>query len=459
MARHWRRSSPARSSASSAGRRSSSASQLARSAVPPCSSGPVSGTSSGSVRCSPFFSSTWSPRSSVSRPSRVAQTQRAVFEKWNAFSRITVEKGNGYDIRIDASAATTITSRDSIKNREWKKEINAVALNGFASGPEHVLIIGPGGGPDVANALAANAGKVTGVEVNPIISETIMKDRFVQASAGLYLDPHVDVVTDEGRSFIRRSAERYDMIQASLVDTWAATAAGAFALTENTLYTANSHAHSGPRRNAPSDHKLVRSRWRPAAPSRSCRPPTEDSMSGRHVRPIAYPRGMEEVVVDPPIDLFAGRLLSFRPPRPYRSQSSQRPSSRRSSSRPRRRRHRSSVTGQKPPRRHRQGRVWRGTDRPARPSVPGAVVDRARSHLPRLLSPRSRISGPRRNERDRTGEVPPPLDRLRRSWRRSPSGGRSPLGPSLSPASLVVRVELVLRGGRSRPGPAVSRES
>ena len=45
------------------------------------------------------------------------------------------------------------------------------------------------------------------------------------------------VVVDDGRSYIRRSDERYDVIQASLVDTWAATAAGAYTLTENTLYT------------------------------------------------------------------------------------------------------------------------------------------------------------------------------------------------------------------------------
>ena len=43
--------------------------------------------------------------------------------------------------------------------------------------------------------------------------------------------------TAEGRSFVRRTPDRFDVIQASLVDTWAATAAGAFALTENTLYT------------------------------------------------------------------------------------------------------------------------------------------------------------------------------------------------------------------------------
>ena len=36
---------------------------------------------------------------------------------------------------------------------------------------------------------------------------------------------------------MRRVPEKYDVIQASLVDTWAATAAGAYTLTENSLYT------------------------------------------------------------------------------------------------------------------------------------------------------------------------------------------------------------------------------
>ena len=45
------------------------------------------------------------------------------------------------------------------------------------------------------------------------------------------------IAIDDGRSFVRRSPDKYDVIQASLVDTWAATAAGAYTLTENTLYT------------------------------------------------------------------------------------------------------------------------------------------------------------------------------------------------------------------------------
>src|SRR5207245_1583411 len=56
---------------------------------------------------------------------------------------------------------------------------------------------------------------------------------FPAASMRILVRIHVD----DGRSFVRRSSDRYDVIQASLVDTWAATAAGAYTLTENSLYT------------------------------------------------------------------------------------------------------------------------------------------------------------------------------------------------------------------------------
>ena len=64
-----------------------------------------------------------------------------------------------------------------------------------------------------------------------------MRDQFRDFSGGIYTNPRVRIAVDDGRSFVRRTPERYDVIQASLVDTWAATAAGAYTLTENTLYT------------------------------------------------------------------------------------------------------------------------------------------------------------------------------------------------------------------------------
>ena len=100
------------------------------------------------------------------------------------------------------------------------------------------LVIGPGGGRDLLSALVFGATRVDGVEINPIIVRDVMLDRFREYSGNLYGDPRVSIHVDDGRSFIRRSANRYDVIQASLVDTWAATAAGAYTLTENSLYTA-----------------------------------------------------------------------------------------------------------------------------------------------------------------------------------------------------------------------------
>ena len=81
------------------------------------------------------------------------------------------------------------------------------------------------------------ATRVDGVEINPIIADDVMRDRFREFSGGIYTNPRVRIAVDDGRSFVRRTPERYDVIQASLVDTWAATAAGAYTLTENTLYT------------------------------------------------------------------------------------------------------------------------------------------------------------------------------------------------------------------------------
>src|SRR4029434_8497512 len=65
----------------------------------------------------------------------------------------------------------------------------------------------------------------------------VMLRQFRDFSGAIYANPRVKVAVDDGRSYVRRSSERFDVIQASLVDTWAATAAGAYTLTENTLYT------------------------------------------------------------------------------------------------------------------------------------------------------------------------------------------------------------------------------
>jgi hypothetical protein len=103
--------------------------------------------------------------------------------------------------------------------------------------PFTALVIGPGGGRDLLSALVYGAGRIDGVEINPIIANDVMRGAFADYSGHIYSHPKVHVSVDDGRSYVRRSGDRYDVIQASLVDTWAATAAGAYTLSENSLYT------------------------------------------------------------------------------------------------------------------------------------------------------------------------------------------------------------------------------
>ena len=179
---------------------------------------------------------------------------RPLFAKWNSFSRIGV-----YDrthdnwslsqtytgpvprtryMDIDAAASTPILelSPDLSNAQFLRYELTAIgyrlARPGFSA-----LVIGPGGGRDLVSALVFGAGRVDGVEINPIIADDVMRGQFEGFSGGIYRNPRVRIAIDDGRSFVRRAGDRYDIIQASLVDTWAATAAGAYTLTENTLYT------------------------------------------------------------------------------------------------------------------------------------------------------------------------------------------------------------------------------
>jgi hypothetical protein len=78
---------------------------------------------------------------------------------------------------------------------------------------------------------------VTGIEINPIIATTIMRERYADYAQHLYDRPDVHIHVTDGRSFLRSTPQHFDVVQMTLVDTWASTAAGAFALSENNLYT------------------------------------------------------------------------------------------------------------------------------------------------------------------------------------------------------------------------------
>jgi hypothetical protein len=180
------------------------------------------------------------------------------YEKWNAFSRIAVDgdpdaslppSGVGLspalpsDIRvnylgmvIDSNASTLLTNYNGDPRATDFLRYDISNLAHYARRAADVLVIGVGGGRDVLSALEFDQKSVTGVEINGNILD-VTNDVYGDYTGNLDRDPRVRFVHDEARSFLARTKSTYDVIQISLIDTWAATAAGAYALSENALYT------------------------------------------------------------------------------------------------------------------------------------------------------------------------------------------------------------------------------
>jgi hypothetical protein len=98
---------------------------------------------------------------------------------------------------------------------------------------ERVLVIGAGTGTDVALALARGAGHVDAVEIDPVIQAIGMRDH----PSHPYDDPRVTRVVDDGRAFLRRSPDRYDMIVFALPDSLTLISTSANVRLESFLFT------------------------------------------------------------------------------------------------------------------------------------------------------------------------------------------------------------------------------
>jgi spermidine synthase len=164
------------------------------------------------------------------------------FARWNALSRVEVDRqGQAKAIVIDADASTYIMNCDVAQwhDSDWEGDLMSAppALANVLRPHGEFAIIGPGGGVDVLRAVANGSPSVTGIEINPIIANTIMRGRYADYSLHLYDRPEVHIHVTDGRSYLRSTPQHFDVVQMTLVDTWASTAAGAFALSENNLYT------------------------------------------------------------------------------------------------------------------------------------------------------------------------------------------------------------------------------
>lgn len=136
---------------------------------------------------------------------------------------------------IDGEAGTAVTQWDGNQQLlDWPR-FDVTALPYHLRPQSNVAVIGVGGGRDVLTALWADSKKITAIEINGAVLDLLENRR--RDFVNLANQPQVNFVHDEARSYLTRAGETFDVIQMSLIDTWAATGAGAFTLSENGLYT------------------------------------------------------------------------------------------------------------------------------------------------------------------------------------------------------------------------------
>jgi len=181
-----------------------------------------------------------------------------IFEKWNSFSRVVVAGQPDVPHRpfawglspkyriptlvrqlsvfIDSGACTVMTHYEGDVRSVDYLRYDITNFAHYFRPNSQVVVIGAGGGRDILSALAFGQKSVTAIEMNQAILMAL-NQTFGDFTGHLDRDPRVNFVNDEARSYIARMPGHVDIIQASLVDTWAATSAGAFALAENSIYT------------------------------------------------------------------------------------------------------------------------------------------------------------------------------------------------------------------------------
>jgi spermidine synthase len=179
------------------------------------------------------------------------------YEKWNSYSRIVAGRPlNGVQflwgpspklpptinptqvlLNIDGAAATGMLHFDGTRDSISFLRYDLVTLAYRLPGIKKSAVVGVGGGRDILSAYLFGVPDITGVELNPIFINLLTKDPFYSRFSNFNAVPNVKLHVDDARSWFAATHEKFDLVQMSMIDTWAATGAGAFSLSENGLYT------------------------------------------------------------------------------------------------------------------------------------------------------------------------------------------------------------------------------
>ncbi len=222
-----------------------------------------------------------SPYKGLAHAQRYPGSERR-FGRWNAVSRVDViaDAGTrrlpglsyayehnpppqlGLSVDADALKPITLVSPDEFEAAAWMPEALAFGLH--SSG--HVLVLNPGGGLGIMQALAGGADRVTAVVENPLLRRAVAE---TAPEANPYQHGRVQVEYQSGRAFLRGKNGPYDIISFPLTDAYRPVTSGAYSLSEDYILTVE--AFEAALAKLSPQGLLVVSRWSQSPPSESIR--------------------------------------------------------------------------------------------------------------------------------------------------------------------------------------------
>ncbi len=151
---------------------------------------------------------------------------------WSPYYKIGLtptDDGHGYALNVNNSGHQAMLPSDE------KEPFYRAPYELFGSGQfQHVLIIGAGSGSDTAIGLKyGNVGHIDAVEIDPVIAQLGAEYHPEHP----FSDPRVTVHVDDGRSFIRKSTDKYDLIIFALPDSLTLTSQFSSLRLESFLFT------------------------------------------------------------------------------------------------------------------------------------------------------------------------------------------------------------------------------
>jgi spermidine synthase len=171
------------------------------------------------------------------------------FSKWNPVFRVDVSRhpipelrGTTYILFHDGQPGAGIRAWDGKRGSlaYLDRDPRALPFSVVKDNPR-VLIIGAAGGHEILASLYFRASHITGVELNPVtVSLLTDDDKYAGLTGRLSENKRVTLINGEGRSFLRRSHETYDLIWFVAADSYAAmnaSSSGSYVLSESYLYT------------------------------------------------------------------------------------------------------------------------------------------------------------------------------------------------------------------------------